>query len=560
MGSYDEGAALDLGDDVLAIVMSLLGPDDLARACCVSREWRAAASSEPLWREHCWVTFGLDACRAVDRKSTPPPTWQATYAAWAREHPRTECRGLTRRAARAVNLIHGAALRLDLPSIAESMTPGLPATPPNTDAAPPSRGTGEPADDAARPDAEERAWALEEGGDVVRALYRATGGQATIIDTAMSQMLRGSKGRVPFHDMAMHPRSQAFWNGMLGSYQAYGRIISLRVLLPVIARFLTRGMTRQSDLWIALDPRQHFRAVATSLENKLVVVSASPPFTGAHRVLFVDKRDGTAYLSTRVPGMVIPACWVDPSRRASEFIVSGDQAAQAIRDGGGKVPGDLLTWLEEFADRAWHGRFQVGPPVPENDPSVGWPREEPAADRAEQGVRGLLLFASGEQDGMVHAVTRGIHVRAAASVMPEECNPPMGQIAFMYRIRFALEAEAASESAQSSATEQAGAGAGAAARRTVQLQDRHWTMKDGEDRVVHVVEGPGVVGMHPLLEEGKGEFFYQSMTGQTESRGSLGGWFTFVEGSLEAARAGASSGVVRAECPHFATNVPDFIF
>jgi hypothetical protein len=60
---------LDLPGDVLGLVLERLHPHALARAACVSREWRARAESADRWRALALAAFGETRCFAAARLS-----------------------------------------------------------------------------------------------------------------------------------------------------------------------------------------------------------------------------------------------------------------------------------------------------------------------------------------------------------------------------------------------------------------------------------------------------------------------------------------------------------
>ncbi|CAI5467588.1 unnamed protein product [Closterium sp. Yama58-4] len=53
---------------VLDLTFRALPPRDLAAAACVCREWRAAATSEPLWHRHTIALWPALASPAVARR------------------------------------------------------------------------------------------------------------------------------------------------------------------------------------------------------------------------------------------------------------------------------------------------------------------------------------------------------------------------------------------------------------------------------------------------------------------------------------------------------------
>jgi hypothetical protein len=74
-------AAAALPDEVLAAVLALLTPPELASAACVCRTWRAAAAGSALWRDAYRRTFGPAVAAEVARRAAPgAPDWRAAVA------------------------------------------------------------------------------------------------------------------------------------------------------------------------------------------------------------------------------------------------------------------------------------------------------------------------------------------------------------------------------------------------------------------------------------------------------------------------------------------------
>jgi ApaG protein len=57
------------------------------------------------------------------------------------------------------------------------------------------------------------------------------------------------------------------------------------------------------------------------------------------------------------------------------------------------------------------------------------------------------------------------------------------------------------------------------------LTRRHWVIRDGEQE--HVVEGPGVIGQYPEIDEGCSDFIYESCCPIQSLEGSMEGGFYF---------------------------------
>ena len=78
-----------------------------------------------------------------------------------------------------------------------------------------------------------------------------------------------------------------------------------------------------------------------------------------------------------------------------------------------------------------------------------------------------------------------IHIHVQTRYLPEQSNPDDSQFAFSYTITIRNHGDQAAK-----------------------LLSRHWIIKDDNDKVEEV-QGPGVVGLQPLIEPGQ-EFVYSS--------------------------------------------------
>ena len=200
-------------------------------------------------------------------------------------------------------------------------------------------------------------------------------------------------------------------------------------------------------------------------------------------------------------------------------------------------PLGLLRWMEEFASRLATGIYTLGALVP-----AGPGPENPVC-------RGVSLFP---QTGPLSStcITQGIEATASAIFCPEAENSM-----FTYSLRLRVCAPADFPYA------------------TAQLQSRHWRITDGTGHTEEV-QGPGVVGKHPVLRpggyrddsvEGEGEdregvFVYQSVSGRLAKvppgAGVFRGSLQFVPGTIDDPT-GELFEVVVAPFP---LAVPDFIF
>ena len=104
---------------------------------------------------------------------------------------------------------------------------------------------------------------------------------------------------------------------------------------------------------------------------------------------------------------------------------------------------------------------------------------------------------------MSEATTRGIRVTVEADYVPERSAPERSQYFFSYNVRLS---NVGTEAAQ--------------------LVSRRWVITDGEGKT-QVVEGPGVVGEHPLLTPGA-SFEYTSFCPLPTPYGTMHGVYRMV--------------------------------
>lgn len=179
-------------------------------------------------------------------------------------------------------------------------------------------------------------------------------------------------------------------------------------------------------------------------------------------------------------------------------------------------PDDFLLWLEEYGRRLEIGEIGVGVMgCHPNDPAsiLLYPRLPRGATTITEGVQNVS-----------RAVTRGVEVVASAVYAPQ-C---MQQFGFIYSIRIRLLTPG--EEGYLSPSDRGFF--------TCQLNTRHWSITNDATGETDRVDGPGVIGMYPVLLEGgyiedgeqcTGTFQYQSCTG-TMQGGSFGGNIEFVPG------------------------------
>lgn len=104
---------------------------------------------------------------------------------------------------------------------------------------------------------------------------------------------------------------------------------------------------------------------------------------------------------------------------------------------------------------------------------------------------------------MSTTVTHDIRVSVRSRFEPVHSDPKAGRFIFSYRITIANKG-----------------------RSTVQLQRRHWTIRDSL-ALTREVEGPGVVGETPVLKPGE-EFTYSSACDLRSGFGSMDGSYHMV--------------------------------
>ena len=123
---------------------------------------------------------------------------------------------------------------------------------------------------------------------------------------------------------------------------------------------------------------------------------------------------------------------------------------------------------------------------------------------------------------MPTSVTQGIRVSVEATYLPDRSSPDENSFAFAYQVTIANEGH-----------------------RRVQLMRRHWIITDGNGEV-REVEGPGVVGEQPVLDEGS-VHHYTSGAVLTTPIGTMEGTYEMHE---------PDGRVFRATIPRFALQMP----
>ena len=123
---------------------------------------------------------------------------------------------------------------------------------------------------------------------------------------------------------------------------------------------------------------------------------------------------------------------------------------------------------------------------------------------------------------MPHTDTDGVRVTVESFFVEEQSDPTEGHFAFAYRVTIANKGTA-----------------------RVQLRRRHWIITDGNGEV-REVEGPGVVGVQPVLDAGQ-QHTYTSGAVLPTPYGTMEGTYEMHEGSGR---------VFKAQIPRFRLQVP----
>ncbi|PQV62741.1 ApaG protein [Abditibacterium utsteinense] len=109
---------------------------------------------------------------------------------------------------------------------------------------------------------------------------------------------------------------------------------------------------------------------------------------------------------------------------------------------------------------------------------------------------------------MSNCITQGIRIAARPFYLSEQSNPEAENFLFGYEITITNESDA-----------------------DAMLVDRHWIIKDAQNRVEEV-EGDGVIGQTPLLEPGQ-SFTYQSYCPLSTNYGFMRGSYGMVRADGE---------------------------
>ena len=166
-------------------------------------------------------------------------------------------------------------------------------------------------------------------------------------------------------------------------------------------------------------------------------------------------------------------------------------------------------------------------------------------------TRQLCLFKAASGGGAddrnwSEAVTRGVKIEASGLFTPERSDVKMNVATYAYQISMSLTEKTSPDVAM------------------VQLDSRHWRIKDVFSGHEDDVQGSGVIGEYPLLEVDGTPFKYCSnMSTQvnvggkpSEATARMGGSFKFVQGSL----ADQVGDPFEAIVGDFELFVPDFVY
>lgn len=187
---------------------------------------------------------------------------------------------------------------------------------------------------------------------------------------------------------------------------------------------------------------------------------------------------------------------------------------------------DFLRYLEEYARRLSIGLYGVGTlgTLPDQPKAITLFPQLRNNQTPNEGIVSLAL----NTPVVSRAVTRGIEVMGSA-VFAREAVDQMG---FIYCIRCRI-LQPHEEGYQP--VEERGF-------KTCQLYTRHWRITNNDTGQTSSVDGEGVIGMYPVLNERgyeiagdsfPGTFQYQSCTGEMGSTGSFAGEIEFIPGSIQ---------------------------
>eukprot|EP00884_Botryococcus_braunii_P005847 jgi/Botrbrau1/15263/Bobra.0382s0005.1 len=291
-----------------------------------------------------------------------------------------------------------------------------------------------------------------------------------------------------------------FGLGMFGGYRMYDHLVIMWML------------SLDASVKVLLSRRAPFGAMADLWRHHFVMAASSGP---GRKHLLVHLETGRLEFPDRMSMPLFPACPVEEGADASN---------------------DVFRWLEHYLGLLEGGFLPLRCLLSDEGEHV----PEPSRDSTL-----VISPFSNKPPLMVEQVTRGVRVRVTAMFLPE-FSVGWTNLAFTYSVRFYLLSE----------EEQRAAPRGVPFQPVteVQLLRRHWVIRDA-DGDEHVVDGEAVVGHYPHLRMGGEEFRYQSCTQQGSKTGSMEGYFTFMEGSIQR----PTSSEFRVICPRFQLNVPEWL-
>eukprot|EP01024_Parvocaulis_polyphysoides_P024955 TRINITY_DN2276_c0_g1_i2.p1 TRINITY_DN2276_c0_g1~~TRINITY_DN2276_c0_g1_i2.p1 ORF type:complete len:418 (-),score=33.97 TRINITY_DN2276_c0_g1_i2:395-1648(-) len=214
--------------------------------------------------------------------------------------------------------------------------------------------------------------------------------------------------------------------------------------------------------------------------------------------------------------------WVDC--RSGDVVQKGvgkDDRFLANPSGGTGKKDGFLCWMEEYVNRLQNGIYRYS--------------DQKVPNRSYQMIN---LFPRSIPFKSV-AVTRGIQVEASVIFAPECSCQNLGftRLVFSYSIRIRMVEENADF-------------------KKAQLLGRHSVIVNSEDEEPQHVEGPGVIGLYPIVSMEEEEFVYQSASHQSKDGGYMYGQFTFVEGT----KFHPTGPEFQVECPKFELKIPDYFY
>ncbi len=257
-----------------------------------------------------------------------------------------------------------------------------------------------------------------------------------------------------------------------------------------------------------------------------------------------------------VNGALVPACLACPKLPARDR-----------HEGEGEYEDALLVWLEEYVARLHSGHYAV-------ESSSGTPeeeekKEEPAPGSASSGggvgggggsagtpastapaaPRFISAFNERQQRGSSHAVTHGLHLQVLSLPLHLDGGPPAHLCTSFEHFHGRCMQLLSQEGIPAAAAAAAEGAAGAPSRHYFGYSVRMWrepgapSMVPGETGSVKLtrrrwvcqepgaaataIEGPGVIGLFPVLKRGGKKFAYCSQTAFASLPGEMSGCLHF---------------------------------